>query len=130
MSKKINEQSKEEIEKNFLQEDADVLLEQKVVIANEIPLMEKIIFQNFRDPGLTLEFHYASKTHPLKRYALIHGQQYLLPVEIVKHLEGQSSMDPYSCHSRTYSQRIRADGIHETFVSGYNPYFRCQPVRA
>jgi hypothetical protein len=54
------------------------LKENEVVIANEMPHYEKIIFRNQRDPGHPLEFHYASKTHPFKMYKLIDGHEYAI----------------------------------------------------
>ena len=129
--KNIGEMGPEAVEKSFLEEDpTDVPTEQKVVIAQEIPKMEKIIFQNMRDPGVTLHFHFHSKTHPLKHYDLIHGQEYELPVEVIKHLEGENKWDPYACHQRLYGRRMKADGVSECFVNGYKPYFNLKHVRA
>ena len=126
----LGEHGKETVEKNFLEENPEITTDNKVVVANEVPKMEKIIFQNHRDQGLPLSFHYASKTHPLKHYELFHGQEYLLPVEIIMHLEGQNKSDPYACHRRLYGRRMKPDGVSETYVTNYVPYFRCQPVRA
>lgn len=126
----LNNMDKETIEKNFLVEDsADIPTEQKVVIAKEIPDFEDIIFQNNRDPGCTLFFHYASKTHPLKHYTLVHGQQYKLQSEVVRHLEGQNEYDPYSCHSRLYGVGQNAEGNAAPVVNGYKSYFQCRSVR-
>ena len=125
--------SKEIVEKNFLLEDPDmsqIPTTQKVVVAQEVPKTQKIIFTNNRDPGCTLYFHYASKTHPLLHYTLMHGQEHELPIEVINHLEGQTRGDPYACHRRLYGKRMRADGVTEVFENGYVPYFRCQPVRA
>lgn len=128
--KNLNETDREKIENNFLDENfAEVPTEQKVVIAKEIPKMEKVMFQNMRDPGVTLHFHYASKTHPLKHYDLIHGQEYDLPIEVIRHLEGENKHDPYACHSRLYGRRMKADGFSETFVNGYKPYFQLKHMR-
>jgi hypothetical protein len=126
----LNESKSEVIERNFLEENPDIPLEQKVVVAKEVPKMETVVFLNNRDPGITLNFHYASKTHPLKHYDLIHGQTYTLPVEVINHLEGQNKHDPYACHSRIYGRRMRQDGKSETFVNSYVPYFQCKTVRA
>jgi len=131
MAKKLNESSQETIDKNFLEENPDIATEERpVIVATEIPKTEKIVFLNYRDPGVMLHFHYHSKTHPLKHYDLMHGQQYELPVEVINHLEGQRATDPWACHSRTYSRRMRSDGVTETFASGYVPYFQCKAVRA
>jgi hypothetical protein len=110
----------------------DIPVNEKVHVhsaSQPIPKMETIIFMNNRDPGVTLHFHYASKTHPLRLYDLIHGQQYELPVEVIQHLEGQRAFDPWACHSRMYGQRKRADGTTETFINGYKSYFQCKAVR-
>jgi len=129
--RRLNDQPSEVIEKNFLQEQQDFIpTEQKVVVANEVPKYERIVFVNNRDPGCALYFHYATKTHPIKHYTLMHGLEYNLPVEVIKHLEGQNQSDPYSCHSRIYSERKNYEGMPETYVSGYKPYFQCRSVRA
>ena len=129
--RRLNDQSAEVIQKNFLEEQPDCIpTEQKVVVANEVPRYERIVFVNNRDPGCALYFHYRTATHPLKHYTLMHGLEYNLPVEVIKHLEGQNSYDPYSCHSRIYSERKNYEGMPETFVSGYKPYFQCRAVRA
>ena len=116
-------------DENFLLENPDIPVEQVVIVAREIPKMETIIFMNNRDSGVTLHFHYASKTHSLKHYDLVHGQRYTLPVEIIQHLEGQHEHDPYACHQRLYGRRMKEDGISETYVNGYNSYFQCKPCR-
>lgn len=130
MAKRLNDMDGETIAKNFLVQDPEIPTEQKVVIAKEIPKMETIRFLNNRDPGVMLHFHYASKTHPLKHYDLMHGFEYNLPVEVIRHLEGQNKSDPFACHKRTYGRRMRDDGISETYANGYVPYFQCQTVRA
>jgi hypothetical protein len=130
-AKRLNDMDRETIERNFLKEEQDCLpTEEQVVIAKEIPKYERIIFVNNRDPGCALYFHYATKTHPLKHYTLMHGLEYNLPVEVIKHLEGQNKDDPYSCHSRIYSERKNYEGMPENYVSGYKPYFQCRAVRA
>lgn len=129
---RLNDCSGETIEKNFLEEDMDIPVNERVVVhaaSQPIPQMEEIVFMNNRDPGVTLHFHYASKTHPLRLYDLIHGQRYTLPVEVINHLEGTNQRDPWSCHSRLYGQRKKADGTTETYVNGYKSYFQCKQVR-
>lgn len=127
---RLNDKSGEVIERNFLQETPDCLpTEQKVVIAKEVPSYERVIFVNNRDPGCALYFHYCTKTHPLKHYTLMHGLEYDLPTEVIKHLEGQNKNDPYACHSRIYSERKNYEGLPENYVSGYKPYFQCRTVR-
>lgn len=129
-TKTLNEMDVETREKNFLEENPEIPTEHKVVVAQEIPKMQKIHFMNMRDPGVTLHFHYASKTHPLKHYDLIHGQDYELPIEVIDHLHGENKWDAYACHSRLYGRRMKADGYSETFVNGYKPYFQCKTLRA
>lgn len=126
----MNNCSSEVIEKNFLEQNPDIPTEQKVVIAKEIPKMEKVVFMNNRDPGITLHFHYCSKTHPLKHYDLIHGQTYDLPIEVISHLEGTNQHDPYACHERRYGRRMRQDGLSENYINGYRSYFQCKTVRS
>lgn len=129
--KKMNDMDKETIERNFLQETPDCLpINETVVVATEIPKHERIIFINNRDPDCALFFHYATKTHPLKQYTLMHGLEYDLPIEVIKHLEGTNNYDPYSCHTRIYSERKNYEGNPENYVSGYKPYFQCRSVRA
>jgi hypothetical protein len=130
MAKRLNECSQDVINENFLEENPSIPLEQVVITATEVPPMDTIIFFNNRDPGMPLEFHYHSKTHRLKQYVLIHGQKYSLPVEIIKHLEGMNEADPYSCHSKIYSKRVKSDGMTENYVSGHVGYFQCKPTRA
>ena len=130
---RLNDCTGETIEKNFLTEDMDIPVNEQVVIhpaAMPIPKFEKIVFMNNRDPGVTLHFHYHSKTHPLRHYDLIHGQTYDLPVEVIQHLEGQREFDPWACHSRLYGQRKKSDGTTETYINGYKSYFQCKTVRA
>lgn len=127
---RLNDQAPEVIAKNFLEEVPDTIhSDEKVVIATEIPKMERILFINNRDPGAMMPFHYASPTHPLKHYNLMHGLEYELPVEIIRHLEGTNKYDPFSCHQRLYSQRTNYEGSPENYVSGYKPYFQCRSVR-
>lgn len=130
MVKKLNEMDSETVHKNFLEEEPEIPTEKKVVTCANIPKMVKVRFLNNRDPGCPLHFHYQSANHPLKHYDLMHGFEYTLPEEVVSHLEGTNKIDPYSCHKRTYSRRMRDDGISETYASGYVPYFQCQTIRA
>jgi hypothetical protein len=132
--KVLNDESPKTIEDNFLKEDFEGLgiptEKNPVFVAKEIPKMETITFVNNRDPGITLYFHYHSKTHPLKHYTLVHGQKYTLPVEVIKHLEGEHDYDPWACHTRKYSRRMNAEGISETYASAYVPNFQLKQVRA
>lgn len=79
-----------------------------VVISNHIPEFRKVIFLNGRDPGLPLDFHYASKNHPLKTYKLLHGHEYNLQVEVIEHLE--------SCSEPQYGYRRGMDGHPEMYI--------------
>jgi hypothetical protein len=133
MAKRLNDCSAEVIEENFLKEEIDpneIHMNEKVVVANEIPPMQKIIFINQRDPGCALQFHYKSKTHPLKQYTLYHGFKHDLPIEVIEHLEGIRDGDPWACHSRQYARRSRPDGTTETYANNYVAYFQCKRVRA
>lgn len=128
-TKNLGQMGSEVVEKNFLEENPEIPTEQKIVVAQEIPKYKHIRFMNQRDPGVTLHFHYASKTHPLKHYDLVHGFEYDLPEEVCRHLEGENKWDPFSCHQRLYSQRKNQEGLPECFVSGYKPYFMCKELR-
>lgn len=132
-AKRLNDAPKEIIEKNFLNEDIEDLgieTEAKpVLVFKEMPATETITFVNNRDPGVPLYFHYHSKTHPLKHYTLAHGQKYTLPIEVIRHLEGETNNDPWSCHTRKYSRRMNPDGVSETYASSYVPNFQCKPTR-
>jgi hypothetical protein len=84
--------------------------------------METIIFRNDRDPGIPLEFHYASKTHPLHHYTLYHGQEAQLPVEVIEHLE--------SCSIPIYEYRKGPDGHPKMYQNGRKYSFTCKTVRS
>ncbi len=119
---RLNDKPSEVIEKAFLEESPEELpVNEKVVIAKQIPVMDEVEFRNDRDPGIPLEFHYATKTHPLKKYKLIHGHRHTLPREVVDHLD--------SCKIPMYSYRKGSDGHPEMFVTGYKHSFTCRPVR-
>src|SRR5208282_3896602 len=118
MTNKLNKADSETINKNFLEENPEIPTEKKIVVSTDIPKMVTIRFLNNRDPGVCLHFHYSSKTHPLKHYDLMHGFEYTLSEEVVHHLQGLLKNDPYACHARTYSRRMRDDGISETYASG------------
>lgn len=103
-------ETKEEIAKN--------LQVGKVVVSQAIPHMEKVIFRNQRDPGHTLDFHYASKTHPFKTYTLIDGETYTLPLEVIRNLEG--------CRENVEKYRKNAQGLPEIYIAGYKTHFVCE----
>lgn len=124
--KKLNNQKSEVIQENILLENPEGLPAElpepdQIQIFKEIPKMETIVFRNDRDPGLPLEFHYASKTHPLKQYKLIHGQVYTLPLEIVEHLE--------SCAVPIYGYRKGLDGHPEMYIQAMKYQYQCKTVR-
>lgn len=128
--KRLNDMSSEKIEENFLEEQPDIPMNEKIVVEKvPIPKMEEIIFINNRDPGCALQFHYKSKTHPLKQYTLYHGHKHELPVEVINHLEGTNENDPWSCHARKYTMQERPDGTKEPVASSYVSYFQCKSVR-
>jgi len=116
----------ETLQANYLAGPADEPIEQvrkelkenEIVVTNEVPKFEKIIFRNQRDPGHPLEFHYSSKTHPFKQYTLIDGKTYDLPVEVIKNLE--------SCRENIEKYRRNADGIPEIYIAGYKTHFVCE----
>ncbi len=95
------------------------LKEDEVVIVHEIPRHEKIIFRNQRDPGYPLDFHYASGTHPFKQYTLVDGQEYHLPVEVIRNLE--------SCRENIEKYRKSShSGLPEIYIAGYKTHFVCE----
>lgn len=125
---KIISEGKAQSGTQLLLENEDMPAELVVHLAKEIPEEQEVIFINNKDPSQVLEFHYHTKTHPLKHYKLIPGQKRKLPVEVIKHLEGQSDKDPYSCHRREYEERF-VDGSTQLFVRNYVSYYQCRPVR-
>ena len=118
----LNEAKSEVIASEILKESPEGLPEAKlaptVVIANKVPEYRKIVFVNGRDPGYPLEFHYASATHPLKQYKLLHGHEYNLPVEIIDHLE--------SCNEPQYAYRKGMDGHPEMYIASRKYIFQCR----
>jgi hypothetical protein len=102
-----------------IEEVAKEMLENQVVVAVEKPHLEKIVFRNQRDPGHPLEFHYASKSHPFKMYKLIDGQEYTLPFEVIRNLEG--------CRENIHKyRRNEANGLPEVYIAGYKTHFVCE----
>lgn len=102
----------------LIDEVAEALKENQVVVVNEMPRVEKVTFRNQRDPGHVLEFHYASKTHPFKQYKLVDGQQYDLPIEVIKNLE--------QCRENIEKYRRNSEGIPEIYIAGYKTHFVCE----
>lgn len=101
-----------------IQEIKEQLMEDKVVVAHEIPKFEAVIFRNQRDPGHVLEFHYSSSTHPFKQYKLVDGQKYSLPLEVIQNLE--------RCKENIEKYRRNSQGIPEIYVAGYKTHFVCE----
>lgn len=125
---KLNNKPPEYIEENILKVNpeglppcATVPEDGGIVLSQHIPEMRKVQFINGRDPGYPLDFHYHSKSHPLKHYTLYHGKEHDLPVEIIEHLE--------SCAERQYGYRQGVNGHPEMYVKGLKYNFRCQNVR-
>lgn len=99
---------------------AEELKENQIVMAEGNPRFERITFRNQRDPGYPLEFHFASKENPFKQYKLIDGDQYTLPIEVIKNLE--------SCREDVHKYRRNKDGIPEIYIAGYKTHFVCERV--
>lgn len=125
---RMNDKPAEVIEKNFLQASSpDMPPSHTVPDAGQIvpmatlPNTQRFTFHNGRDPGHPLEFHYHSKTSPLKHYTLHHGHEYELPIEIIDHLE--------QCGEAQYGYRPGIDGHPQMYVKGKKYLYRCQPVR-
>jgi hypothetical protein len=120
---KFNQSNSSVIEENVLKQDPEGLPEAKVNVAviKEMPKMERVVFRNDRDPGMPLEFHFHSATHPLHHYKLLHGKEYTLSVEIIEHLESR--------RIPIYVYRRDADGMPQLCVNGYRHYYVCKPVR-
>lgn len=120
--KKLNEAKSEVIAQEILKENPEGLPdlpdESEIVIAKVMPVARRIVFINGRDPGYPLEFHYHSKTHPLKHYKLLHGHEYTLTEEIIEHLEG--------CREPQYAYRKGLDGHQEHYICSYKYIFQCR----
>jgi hypothetical protein len=120
---KLNQASEEVIEANILKENPLGLPDAKsgLVIATEVPKTRRIQFVNGRDPGITLEFHYATGTHPLHHYKLHHGAEYDLPIEVIEHLE--------NCSENQYAYRKNFKGDIEMYVKSVKYIFQCKNVK-
>lgn len=118
----LNDKPSEVIEANVLLENPEGLPDSNGIVFNtHIPKMRKIQFVNGRDPGYPLEFHYHSKTHPLKHYTLYHGYNHDLPEEIIEHLE--------NCAENQYGYRKSVHGHPEMYVKGQKYLYQCKNVR-
>lgn len=101
-----------------IQEIIKELKVDEVVISPTMPHMERIVFRNQRDPGHPLEFHHSSKTHPFKKYSLIDGKEYTLPLEVIRSLEG--------CRENIEKYRRNHEGLPEVYIAGYKTHFVCE----
>jgi len=118
----------EQLQENHLAGPADEtidqvaieLKEEQVVVVSQMPRAERVVFRNQRDPGHVLDFHYASGTHPFKQYKLIDGQEYTLPIEVIKNLE--------QCRENIEKYRRNSEGIPEVYIAGYKTHFVCERV--
>jgi len=116
----------EELQENYLAGPADEPLEKvrkelkedEIVVMQNVPKHERVVFRNQRDPGYPLEFHHASKTHPFKQYKLIDGHTYDLPLEVIRSLEG--------CRENIHKYRRNNEGIPEIYIAGYKTHFVCE----
>lgn len=122
---KLNNANSAVIEENVLLESPIGLAEvNDIIIAKTIPPLPKmkhITFLNGRDPGVALEFHYHSATHPLKHYTLYHGIATDLPEEIVNHLE--------SCGEHIYGYRPGPEGHPQMYTKSMKYIFTCKPTK-
>ncbi len=123
--KRLSDASSEVIEENVLRENPENFPENdSIVIAKQVPpppIMRKVIFLNGRDPGIALEFHYHSATHPLKHYKLHHGKEVDLPEEIIDHLE--------NCAECIYGYKPGPEGHPEMYVKSKKYIFSCKNVK-
>jgi hypothetical protein len=119
---KLNDKPGEFIEEIILQENPPGLPDEHgIVLTTHIPRMRKVQFLNGRDPGYPLEFHYASKTHPLKHYQLFHGFNHELPEEVIEHLE--------NCAENEYAYRKSVHGHPEMYVKGQKYLYQCKNIK-
>jgi len=120
--RKLNNAKSEVIQENVLQENPEGLPENNsIVIAKQIPPPQptrKIVFLNGRDPGIPLEFHYHSATHPLKHYKLYHGKEVDLTEEIIQHLD--------NCAECIYGYRPGPEGHPEMYTKSKKYIFTCK----
>lgn len=70
----------------------------------------KVIFQNLEMPGVRLDF-----TLDGEHYALEHGKEYLLPIEVVQHLNGLQVPDPYWEIDPDTGQLVHKDRLRSRF---------------
>ena len=93
----------------------------KVVKMRHMPEYKTMIFQNRRDPGQPLYFHYASATHPRHQYTLYDGHPAELPIEVIEHLE--------SCADNVYDYGFNPlQERSESYVKARNHHFSFRSV--
>lgn len=125
---RLNDAKPEVIAENILKQDPEGLPKTEdaapqIVVSPTIPEYRKVVFINGRDSGYPLEFHYCTKTHPLKQYKLLHGFEYNLPVEVIEHLE--------QCNEPIYAYRKGLDGHPEMYVISRKYHFQLRtPAKA
>ena len=119
---KLGESKAKVIKEEILKENPNGLPgEAGLVISSVIPEYKRVIFLNGRDPGVALQFHYATKTHPLKQYTLYHGFEHELPLEVIEHLE--------DCKEPQYDHRKNQYGETEHFIKSYKYIFSFKTPR-
>ncbi len=120
---KLNEEKSEVIQEQILQENPEGLesVVGKIALVKEVPPIERVIFRNMRDPGVTLEFHYCTKTMPLTMYKLQDGKEYDLPCEVVEHLMDRKVP--------VYAYKRDSDGLPQQYIKTYRFNFNIQRVR-
>lgn len=119
----LGDQKERIVTENFLKQNPEGFPDEapkaeKIVLAKYVPEYKKVVFINGRDPGYPLDFHYSSKTHPLKHYHLFHGKECDLPVEIIDWLESR-------CEPQ-YGYRKGESGFQEHYIQSYKYIFQCR----
>lgn len=103
----LGDQPEKKITEEFLKENPvgvpDELPKEELVVTAYIPKYEDVVFVNQRDAGVPLEFHYKTKTHPMKHYKLVDGETYTLPQEVIDHLQ--------SCSIPMYGKEEMKNGV-------------------
>lgn len=91
--KVLGDANSQVIAEQILQENPESLDNTpKLVKMVHQPEYRTMIFENRRDPGQALYFHYCSGTHPLHQYTLYHGKPCTLPLEVIEHLEDRADL--------------------------------------
>ena len=119
--RRLSDQKEKVITENILKQNPEGFEEaapklDEIVLAKHIPAYRNVTFLNGRDAGVALDFHYSSATHPLNLYKLLHGADYMLPEEVIEHLE--------SCKEPQYAYRKNFAGFQEHYICGYKYIFQ------